>query len=79
MLKQLKPEVVVVLGDLFAEGYKASEVYWWDYLQVGQSQREVESVTMRLVHHLFLAPFPCTTSSTIPKASGTCLVVFRPV
>lgn len=79
MLKQLKPEVVVVLGDLFAEGYKASEVYWWDYLQVSQSQQEVESVTTRLVHHLFLAPFPYTTSSTIPKATSTFIVVSRPV
>lgn len=36
MLNQLQPDVIVVLGDIFAEGYKASEVFWWDYLKVSQ-------------------------------------------
>ena len=34
LLSRLKPDVVVVLGDVFAEGYKASELHWKEYLQV---------------------------------------------
>lgn len=34
LLGQLQPDMVVVLGDLFAEGYKASDLYWVEYLEV---------------------------------------------
>ncbi len=34
LMHRLEPDVVVVLGDLFAEGFKASEREWRDYLQV---------------------------------------------
>lgn len=34
LVQRLQPELVVVLGDLFAEGYKASLVDWQNYLQV---------------------------------------------
>ena len=34
LVARLQPHVVVVVGDVFAEGYKASEFEWQDYLQV---------------------------------------------
>ena len=43
LVQRLQPELVVVLGDLFAEGYKASLVDWEDYLQVHSA-----SVTERM-------------------------------
>ena len=37
MVARLQPDVVMLLGDVFAEGYKASEVQWLDYLEVQSS------------------------------------------
>ena len=34
LVNSLRPDLVVVLGDVFAEGYKASSRQWKDYLQV---------------------------------------------
>ena len=34
LMSTLKPQMVIVLGDIFAEGYKASLQEWRDYLQV---------------------------------------------
>ena len=34
LMKTMRPDMVVVLGDIFAEGYKASAQEWTDYLQV---------------------------------------------
>ena len=34
LLATMEPDAVVVMGDVFAEGYKASEQDWEDYLQV---------------------------------------------
>ena len=34
LLSTLQPDMVVVLGDLFGEGFKASSQDWEDYLQV---------------------------------------------
>lgn len=34
LISTLQPEMVVVLGDIFAEGFKASSQEWEDYLQV---------------------------------------------
>ena len=34
LVARLQPHVVVIVGDVFAEGYKASEFEWQDYLQV---------------------------------------------
>ena len=34
LVSTLSPHVIVVLGDIFAEGYKASPQQWKDYLQV---------------------------------------------
>ena len=36
-VRQLKPDVVVILGDLFAEGFKASSAEWNHYLKVSGS------------------------------------------
>ena len=33
-IRQMNPDAVVILGDLFAEGFKASSVEWADYLKV---------------------------------------------
>ena len=35
LLVAMEPDAVVVVGDMFAEGYKASQQDWTDYLQVG--------------------------------------------
>eukprot|EP00731_Ephydatia_muelleri_P029710 Em0021g233a len=32
-IRQMNPDAVVILGDLFAEGFKASSVEWADYLK----------------------------------------------
>ena len=34
LVARMEPDVVVVVGDVFAEGYKASESDWHDYLLV---------------------------------------------
>ena len=34
LISTLQPEMVVILGDIFAEGFKASPQEWRDYLQV---------------------------------------------
>ena len=34
LMKTMRPDMVVVLGDIFAEGYKASAQEWTDYLLV---------------------------------------------
>ena len=34
LVARMEPHVVVVVGDVFAEGYKASESDWRDYLLV---------------------------------------------
>ena len=36
LLTRLEPDMVVVTGDMFAEGYKANELVWLEYLQVRQ-------------------------------------------
>ena len=43
LLSQLQPEVVVVVGDVFAEGYKASDTQWEEYLQVDKQEGVVLS------------------------------------
>ena len=34
MVARLRPDMIVLLGDIFAEGYKASEMQWQEYLEV---------------------------------------------
>ena len=34
LVERMRPDLVVVLGDVFAEGYKASHNEWEEYLQV---------------------------------------------
>ena len=34
MVARLQPDMVVLLGDIFAEGYRASEFDWLQYLEV---------------------------------------------
>lgn len=55
ILSQLQPDMVIVLGDLFAEGYKASDIFWLDYLEVGYDYPDTctESLTLKVV-----TPFP---------------------
>lgn len=53
MLDQLQPDVIVVLGDVFAEGFKATDLLWWDYLHVSHPDTSSPPVSVFL--------------STIPK------------
>lgn len=42
-IRQMNPDAVVILGDLFAEGFKASSVEWADYLKVRSSHVSLRS------------------------------------
>ncbi len=49
LMRRLVPDVVIVLGDVFAEGFKASKEEWSNYLQVRASQQLVPGRRCRVL------------------------------
>ena len=48
------PDIVVILGDVFAEGFKATESEWQDYLQVRACRNGLANAGLLTSHYFAL-------------------------
>jgi hypothetical protein len=46
------PEVVVLLGDVFSNGYRASNQHWQDYLNVSHSPSYIMQMSVSMIKYV---------------------------